>query len=981
MGKIVKVIKMDKRKAFSTAKAIHTQYGFFNLIRAIKNKVTGRPLLANIDMSITHRLVSPEEMDKAGNRILKRQQAELSVEEMRGQMDAFQAQPLFSVVMPLYNSPVKWLRKAIESLQAQVYENWELCAVDDGSKDRRCITLVREMMASDPRIRLDCQEKNGGISAASNVSLQMAKGDYIALMDHDDEIPADAFFWFAKEINEHPEADFIYSDECKVLTNEKNSREFSCFYLKPDWSPFLLVNHMYTGHMTVYRTSIVHQVGGFRSQYDFSQDYDLALRVSDVTKNIRHLERVLYYWRIIPASASSGAKDYARVSNMAALRDWYARRDMNVVMERTLYTNYGSLVMETSPKVSIIIPSDSCKNLTACLEGLLCNTSYKNLELIPVTNGQTAAKIRAEFHYITQLNICLYDKTYNFSDKCNCGAAAATGDILVFLNDDVVPFGKDWIERLIEILHYPNIGGVSPLLLHTDDTVQYAGMITGTPGLIGTSFNNVPNSKPVQNPYKHILLRDVTVLCGACLAIRKSTFDEVGGFDAVNTPAAHSDLDLSLKLITAGYRCIFNPHSILTHVGNHSWENKNKVDKADIYCLKQWGKHLERDPFFTNSMKEMLYKDFQFQYEIHSPEGLVVPRKENSRDILFITHELSRTGAPSVLYDLVEIVLANEDFPVVVSLQDGPMRQSFLDLGVTVIIDGSIRQRHWIFERFARNFDLVFVNTMSCFDAIFALNDSLPPVLWWLHEGTYALNMMKSSMPKTLGNNIHVFSISDYTTNALSNAGFANYRVKSLPWGIKDMLYPCEDVSNDKFTFIISGSIEERKGQDIVLSAISKLDPNIVIEAKFIFVGSVLDQSIFESILQASYRKPNIVYFDALPKEQIIQMYQKADCMIIASRDEPMSLVAVESAILSKPFICSDHTGIAGYVDDGFNGIIFVSEDSDALADKLTFAIKNKDKMRIMGSHSRSIYLEHFSYNDYCVSVANTISSLIRNRE
>lgn len=975
--KIKKLLCTDKRKAISKVKSLLAQYGFRSMLRALHNKASGFPLLKGIDGVCYDRFVTFDEMEQAGNRLLSSQQAELSASEMITRIDAFKTNPLLSVVMPLYNSPVKWLRKAVESLQAQVYENWELCAVDDGSKDRHCITLIHEMMQTDSRIRLVCQERNGGISAASNVSLGMARGEYVVLVDHDDELPADAFFWFVKEINEYPETDFIYSDECKVNTGEGRNREFSGFYLKPDWSPLLLINHMYTGHLTVYRTSLVREIGGFRSKYDFSQDYDLALRMSDATKNIRHIERILYYWRTIPASAASGSKDFARVSNIAALQDWYARHDLKVVMEKHTLSNYGSLIMETSPKVSIIIPSDSYENLITCIQGLMCHTSYKNIELIPVTNGQTAKAIQSELLFLDQLKICLYDKVDNFSDKCNCGAAGATGEILIFLNDDVVPYTKDWVERLIEILYYPEVGGVSPLLLHADETIQYAGMFTGTPGLIGTSFNYVPNVKPVSNTYRHVLLRDVSVLCGDCVAIKKSVFDEVGRFDATNTPSVHSNLNLSLKLIGSGYRCVYNPHSALTQIGNHSLENKPKADKADIFCLKRWGKYLEKDPFFTSSMKEMFYKDFPFRYEIHSPDHLIVPQKEASRDILCITHELSLTGAPIVLMELVEIILENGDFPVVLSMQDGPLKQKFLDMGVTVIIDESVRQRHWMFERFARNFDLVIVNSMSCYNAIYSLNNSLPPVMWWIHEGTYALSLMGAALPHNLGNNIHVFSISDYTKEAMVNAGFDSYRITCLPWSLKQFTHSIAHVETELFTFIISGSIEKRKGQDIVIEAIRKLESETRSRAKFIFVGNPLDEDVIALLRQAAGKNPNIEYRPALSRDEVLRLYQAADCMLIPSRDEPMSLVAVEASILSKPFICSDHTGIARYVKDNENGMIFQSGDSDSLADKLAFAIHNREQMRALGIFTREIYDRHFSFDDYKVRILSVISSLM----
>jgi GT2 family glycosyltransferase len=973
--------RVDKKKLFTVMRVIRIQYGFRGMLRAIRNKANGLPALygmgepkdANACAPVSG--FSPEHMERMGNLILKEQQSEFTPEELKQQIENFTQKPLFSVVMPLYNAPVKWLEKAVESLQAQYYENWELCAVDDGSKDRRGIDLIQRMMEKDPRIRLTIMDKNGGISAASNVALDMARGEYIALMDQDDELPPDAFFWFAKEINEHPEADFIYSDECKV-EGEGHNRVFSCFYLKPDWSPMLLVNHMYTGHLTVYRTELVKKVGGFRSQYDFSQDYDLALRMSDITKNIRHIERVLYYWRIIPTSAASGAKDFARVSNLAALQDWYKRQGLKPVMERWFFGNYGSLMMTENPLVSIIIPSDSYENLVQCIDGVLRRTSYKNIEIIPVTNSKTAAEIEKEFTYVDQLHICHYNKVYNFSDKCNVGAEAAQGTILIFLNDDVIPYERDWVERLIEVLQYPGVGGVSPLLLYGNKTIQYAGMITGTPGLIGTSFNGIMREMPIPNPFKHELIRDVSILSGACLAMPKDIFQKVGGFDAVNTPNGLSDLDLSLKIIEAGYRCVFNPRAVLTHIGNHSWEQKEKVDKADIYCLKRWGKYLTKDPYFTNSMKKMLYTDFTFRYEIHSPDNLVVPKKPGSRDILFITHELSLTGAPIVLKDVVRIVLENGDFPVVLSLLDGPLKQDYLDMGVTVIIDESIRLRHWMFEHFARNFDLIFVNTMSCYDVIYMLNDSLPPVLWWLHEGSYVLDEMRGAIPSTISDRISVYAISDYTIRVLKEGGVP-YKIGKLTWGVEDIPQSkTANKKNDLITFVILGSIEHRKGQDIVLNAIRKLKPEVLHKAEFIFVGKPLDKALVNEIKKAC--SENIQYIDAMPREDVLKLYEEADCIIIPSRDEPMSLVAIEAAILATPFICSDHTGVAQFVKDGENGMVFQSGNTLELSMKITGAVENPHLLRFMGHRAREIYEHHFEFEAYREKLLHILQEIIK---
>jgi len=301
---------LNHKKARKTIKAIRKQYGLHGLWRAIKNKLSNRPLLAGL----AAQMAEVPNFDEIGRSIYRRQQTELTREKACEAIKGMGIQPLISIIMPIYNAPVPWLQKAVESLQDQFYGNWELCVVDDGSSDGRGTALIEELQKSDSRIRFCKIKKNGGISSASNRSLEMAEGEYVALLDQDDEVTPDAFFWFVKEINEHPPADFLYSDECKIgVENEPVLRDF---YFKPDWSPEMMMNHMYTGHLTMYRTQLVRDVGGFRSRFDFSQDYDLALRASEHATDIRHIERILYFWRMLPTSGAAGGKDYARLSNL-----------------------------------------------------------------------------------------------------------------------------------------------------------------------------------------------------------------------------------------------------------------------------------------------------------------------------------------------------------------------------------------------------------------------------------------------------------------------------------------------------------------------------------------------------------------------------------------------------------------------------------------------------------------------------------------
>lgn len=908
--------------------------------------------------------------NEIGQSILEEQQRELSRREMELQVAEFEHTPLISVIVPLYNPPMEWLPRVIETLQAQIYPYWELCVADDGSPKPEGRDYMKAMAKMEPRIKFIAIEKNGGISAASNVALELAKGEFIALVDQDDEITTDAFFWMIKRLNEKPQSDFIYSDECKL--DSKAAVKYFDFYFKPGWSPRLLMNHMYTGHLSMYRTSLVKKVGGFRSKFDFSQDYDLALRISDNTSNIEHVERVLYFWRAIETSAATGAKDFARVGNMHALKDWYNRHGLDVVMQMMPRGNYGRIIKENWPLVSVIIPTDNEENLCNSIRGLLEATSYSNLEIIPVTNSKLANETEKEFAYLEDvLHICRYDKPYNFSDKCNTGAQIAHGEVFLFYNDDVVPTQKDWLERLVELLDIPDIGSVSPMLTKPDNMLQYAGMITGTPGLVGTAFNGYPADDYIYGVYNHMLLRDVTVLSGACFAIKKELFCKVGGFDAENTPNGHSDVDLSFKIIDNGFYNVYTPYSRLVHIGNHSWHETLVKDKADIYCLKQWGKFLVRDKMFTESQKQMFYVDFPYKYEIYSPDN-VSNSDSKKRDILFVTHELSRTGAPIALMDAVKCSLIQGDFPVVLSYKDGDLREEYLNLGVTVIIDESAKNEHWMFERFARNFDIVFINSIAAYSAVNLLKDSLPDVYWWLHDGWYALKYCDGKLPKELGRNVNPLFVSEYVKKVIEESGY-NYKGEILRLGGDLPENKVREYNKEKLRFLFIGSFEERKGPDILTGAIKLLPSEIAAQCEFVLIGSPMFIDVYKRMQEFAEEHGNVIISENIPREDVLKLYRSSFATIIPSRDEPLSIVAIESMAASCPVICSDHCGIAHFMVSKENGIIFDSENVRQLADIIAYAVRHLDEMDKMGREGQKIYLKYFTLEafreNYCAVV------------
>ncbi len=901
-------------------------------------------------------------INDTANGIFLEQQSELSLDDARKVIEELKHQPLVSVLMPVYNTPVVWLRRAIESLQEQFYGNWELCVVDDCSPEDQQRLLLAELSRRDPRIKVATLPTNRGISIASNWALEMAQGEYVALLDHDDEITPDALLRMVQAINSNPRADFLYSDECKI--DDTPERKLSSFIFKPDWSPEIMFNFMVTGHLTVYRTALVREIGGFRSEYDFSQDYDLALRMAEVSRSVVHVERVLYLWRAIKGSAASGGKDFARQSNVAALKSALERRGINGDVELHAHANCVRIAIPVQgSKTSIIIPSDSTKNIRLALNAIRKGTAYDNYEVIVVCNSVVASEMKAEYASWPKASFVQYDKTYNFSDKCNEGAKAATGDIVIFYNDDVFPIGRDWIQRLIEYLWVPGVGGVSPQLLYEDGTIQYAGMISGTPGMAGTAYHKLHIDHSDEFLSMNRLVRNVSILSGACCAIRRDIFLRVGGFDAKNTPDGHSDLDLSYKILSLGLRCVYTPYSLLTHVGNHSWSAKKKKYKADIFCLKRWGCYVSRDPYFTSSMRRALYRDFTFEYRIFADH--VDPGADyTGPDVLFVSHELTNTGAPHMLLEAAKAVKTMGGFPVVVSTTDGPLRAAFENHGIAVIIDASITSRHFLFERFARNFDLAIVNTVALRPVVEQLA-SIPILrtLWWLHEGQ-TLSSQLSKVPAAIWHEIGVICVSNYAKAFLPKGASAEILTNGLPDYSTDI--PASFGPPRTLRFLVLGTIEPRKGQDIFVEAIANLPEAVRKNSQFIVAGKLWPghAAFWREIEYKISKYSEICYVGNLSHIETISMIASCDVLVVPSRDESFSLAAIEAAQLSKPMIFSNHVGAFEILDHNC-AFVFPSDGVEGLRDAMVRAYEDRTRLEEMGRAARRIYKQKLTQEEF----------------
>lgn len=960
--KVIKVKINNHLKLVKKAKILLDREGLFSCIRKIYKYIR------NITEQNEPRINPP--LDNFN--VWIKEITEADKENIKNKIDIFKYKPKISIITPVFNVDPKWLDDCILSVKNQLYENWELCLHDDASTNTDTVVCLQKWEKIDSRIKISYGLKNQHISEATNNALKLSTGEFFALMDNDDEIREDALFWIVDTLNEHPDADLIYTDECKKTLDGR----YIDFILKPDWSPEYLLNDMYTGHLSIYRKSILSKVGLFRSEYNFSQDYDFALRVSEVTDNIYHVEKVLYFWRQITGSASFGGKDFARKSNLAALGDAMKRRGVRADIIEYPCANRAKILIQDNKKVSIIIPSDSYDNIIKSVNSIIKNTDYPDFEIILVTNSKLVTKLKSTLITdICDIVFSSYDKKYNFSDKCNQGVLDAKGEIVVFLNDDVFPEENNWLKNLIEFLFYdPKVGGVSPLLLYENNTIQYAGMTTNVNPFCGTFLNGRSRDESLSKK-----ARNISVLSGACCALKKDVFLKIGGFDSVNTPAGHSDLDLSFKLLENGYRCIYTPYSVLYHIGNHSWHIKK--DKADIYVLSKWGRYISSDPYYTKSMRALLEGYLPEHFGIFSNQSIY---KKYSFDALLVLHDLSFSGAPMVVLNMARAIINSGGYPVIYSYVDGPFRTEFERLNIPVIVNSLAQNDSFSFIHFAKNFDIVIANTVVTYPAV-SMIDNIVPTIWFIHEAnsieSYFIpqyNNHNPSLLNTLKNTkASIYAASEYSREAILK--FCS-KVKVLNLGLIDQYNNRrKTITKNKVQFSMVGTIEERKAQDIFIKAILKMPTKYRSKAIFNIIGNDKHHKGFvDELKKESQKVPEIMWHGLVSdQDKKIDLFSQTDVFVVVSRDEPTSIVVIEGAMLGKPSIISKNVGAKYIIEDGKTGFVVETCSVNQLM-KVMMDIIDKPKILIpMGIKSRNRYLETSTFEIFQANLIKEIKNNI----
>jgi O-antigen biosynthesis protein len=506
------------------------------------------------------------------------------------------AAPRFSILTPVYETPPRVLRKMLRSVRRQSYTDWELCLVDDGSTQPHVREILDRAQARDPRIRVMYREGNAGIVAASNDALEMARGEFVALLDHDDALHPDALAHVAAAIDGNPEADYVYTDEDKVDLLGRHSGAF----FKPDWSPERMRTQMYTCHFSVLRRSLVEAVGGFDPEFEGSQDWDLVLKVTERARAVLHVPRVLYHWRTLETSAAGGgetAKPWAFEAGRRAVQAHCDRIGLPAKVERDA-EDPGVLHLEPElreqPLVSIVIPTagqvrdvrfEPVVLISHCVRSIVEDSTYENYEIVCVFDDSVERETLDELREIAgeRLQLVPFSGEFNFSAKINQGVLRSSGEHLLLLNDDIEVKTPNWIERMVMYSTHDGVGAVGGRLIWGDSRLQHVGIgfDAGLPGHLYRGFYG--DYEGYANAVR--IARNCLAVTGACLMSPRDVFMELGGL-TTTLPVNFNDVDYGLKVHASGRRIVYDPDLVMYHFESstrdplvEAWEHEELAER------------------------------------------------------------------------------------------------------------------------------------------------------------------------------------------------------------------------------------------------------------------------------------------------------------------------------------------------------------------------------------------------------------------
>ncbi|OGW43010.1 MAG: hypothetical protein A2132_00285 [Nitrospirae bacterium RBG_16_43_11] len=916
--------------------------------------------------------------------------------------------PLISVIMPVYNPPVSFLDKAISSVINQVYDNWELCIVDDCSTTSDVKLTIEKWARLDKRIKFKLLDKNVNISMATNYGAGMAGGEHLILLDHDDELTPDALAEVVLYLRDHPETDVLYSDDDKITPDGKRYGP----QFKPDWSPELLLSYMYFSHIFVVRRSLYQSAGGMRTGFEGSQDYDLALRVTEKARDVGHIPKVLYHWRSLPSStASSGsAKPESFEAGRRAVQETLDRRGINAKAYRPDFAVNGGLGLfahefqDNGPDVTILIPTrNNLATLRNCLESLT-KTTYRNYEVIVIDNEsddpETIAYLNTLPHKVIRISNP-YD-TFNFAAINNRAANMVTSPYIMFLNDDTEIKSPRWLSQMMGYAQISGVGTVGAKLLFPDGRIQHAGIIHGLyHGLAGPAFKGTSGLDHGYLSYASVV-RNYSAVTAACMLTSRELFLKLGGFDEKLYGVAYNDVDYCYRLIAGGYRCVYCPDAVLTH--HEGYSRGFKDNPTEIANFRKAYREF-KDPYYSPYLS------------LSNERFEIIPRRLSRGQInkipaLMVSHNLKWEGAPYSQYQLT-LALKKKGIidPIVFCQEDGPLRKAYEDNGIHVDIDinlafGAISIKEYnsrlnhLSQKIAQwGIRLVYANTLLTFYAIDAARQVGLPSIWnpresepWQHHfNNFGAQIAKRAV-ECFQYPYRIIFVSDATRDvykALNN----HHNFTVIPNGLdmsdieqtysdwpRDSARTYLNIDKDDVVIFLLGTVTPRKGQHDLPLALSRLPVSCSKKIRCFIVG--------DRPCEYSQKLARIV--GKLPEElqdrvsiipetsEVAHYYRAADIFVCTSRIESYPRVILEAMAYGLPIITTPAFGIREQVREGVNALFYTPGNITELAEKMELLITNRELRDSLAANSRHVLGGLPDYEDMVKAYAEIFSEAWR---
>lgn len=938
--------------------------------------------------------------------------------QQRQQFDSLAYRPLVSFLTPVYNPEVTVLQDTLRSVQSQTYSNWEFCLAN-GSTNPEVGRLLDEFAQQDSRFRVIHLTENRGISENTNQALQMAQGEFIALLDHDDLVAPNMLYEVVCALNQNRDWDIVYFDEDKISEDGKVRSEP---WFKPSrLSPDLLLSTNYLMH-SVIRRQLVVELGQFDSNMDGAQDWDLALRLVERTDKIHHIPQVFYHWRQVVGSAArdANAKPWAFAAQERCIQQHLQRQGYNDA--QISFPRLGTVRIiwpSQHAKVSIIIPTkNKVELLQACLDSILTKTTYPNYEILVVDNQSDDTAVTQYYQSLVsnpKVRILDYPHPYNFQKINNWAASQSDGDVLLFLNNDTEVIEPTWLEEMVGWVMRPETGVVGTKLLRPNGKIQHAGLVIGLIGHGSHVFEECED-----HVYTHFgsvdWYRNYQAVTGACMALRRSVFDELGGLDEAYI-VGFGDIDLCLRADEAGYRNVYTPFAAMLH---HEGGTRGlSLPPSDVLraSMKMYAMVQKGDGFFNpnlsyssrqpvvRTMKEegrgerlvRIMRDFglmsigmnkiewEKQFSAISPELLAaklsVPstsRKQMSH-ILIVTHELTRSGAPIVLW-MLAVYLKRQGYSLqVLSPVAGALVEDYKAEQIPItIVPGLLDHAHRVVP-YLNDTDVVLCNTILTWRVIHAVQAFSRPCLWWVHETAFGFGLASRQAPIALAFAAATGVVFPSLTTANQYVQFAKQQNFSyLHYGFDvdvtaTAVTPIISKQPDELHLICVATIEKRKGQDVLLKAMASLPANIASKIHLHLIGRThIDPFFYLKIAWRARWMRNVHLVGELPNAQVLQYLQQADVFVLASRDEALPISLIEAMAFGIPIISTNAGGTAEAIHTGENGFVVDIEDSQALAERITRLYHDPALRHSLGSQARKDYqtvhtMSHFGEQMECL--------------